>query len=173
MIKIMRFLAPFCSYFLLYCSSSSLALAIESPADFLARIYDTYSHDGSETVFLGRTDEGRIASKKFISVLEEDAALTPPGDIGFLGYDPLCQCQDYQELIVTEIRILFNDGKASHAAVTFHPFKDEKYTITTRVNLVVENGRWFIDDILDAGQNSIREAIAASNLEQRSNRSNN
>ena len=123
--------------------------------------------------FLGERMKEGLRQKKFISVLEEDAALTPPGDIGFLGYDPLCQCQDYQELIVTEIRILFNDGKASHAAVTFHPFKDEKYTITTRVNLVVENGRWFIDDILDAGQNSIREAIAASNLEQRSNRSNN
>lgn len=169
----MRFLAQLCFYFLLFFSSPYLALAIEPPADFLARIYDTYSHDGSETVFIARTDEGRIASKKFISVLKEDAALTPPGDIGFLGYDPLCQCQDYQELIVTEIRILSNNGKASHAAVTFHPFKDEKYTITTRIHLIAENGGWFIDDILDAGQNSIREAIAASNQEQRSHRSNN
>lgn len=159
----MRVFALFCFSLLSFAAFTQPALAIENPSVFLARIYDTFSHDDLSTPPLGGHGPQRIASKKFIAMLDEDQALTSPGDMGFLDANPLCQCQDYQNLVVTKITILSNDNKKAHATVDFRAFRDSSSATTTTFNLVVENGQWFIDDIFDSDQNSVRNAIDANN----------
>lgn len=159
----MRFLALLCFCLLSFAALPQPALAIENPSAFLARIYATYSHDDVSVAFISQTGPKRIASKKFIAVLAEDQALTLPGDIGYLDADPICQCQDYQNLVVKNINILSNDNKKSHATVTFRAFSDSNLTTTTGFDLVAENGQWFIDDIFDTNQQSVRHAIDANN----------
>ncbi|WP_191091596.1 DUF3828 domain-containing protein [Affinibrenneria salicis] len=139
------------------------ALAIEDPSAFLKRIYAAYGSDDLSPVPIDRTGPERIASKRFMAVLQEDQALTLPGDQGYLDYDPICQCQDYQNLVVTNITILANDNKKSRATVTYRAFNDDSDMVTTTFNLVAENGHWFIDDIFDASQASVRDDIDANN----------
>lgn len=159
----MRVFALFCFSLLSFAACTQPALAIENPGAFLQRIYGTFSNDDLSTPPLGGHGPQRIASKKFIAVLDEDQELTSPGNMGFLGANPICQCQDYQNLVVTKITILSNDSKKVHAAVTFRAFIDSNRAATTTFNLVVENGQWFIDDIFDSDQNSVRDAIDANN----------
>ncbi|HGM5492134.1 TPA: DUF3828 domain-containing protein [Serratia fonticola] len=164
----MRVLALLCFSFLSFAAFPQPTLTIENPSAFLARIYDTFSHDDLSAAFIGETGPKRIASKEFIAVLEEDQALTLPGDMGYLDANPICQCQDYQNLVVTKISILSNENKKSHATVTFRAFSDSTRVTTTTFNLVVENGQWFIDDIFDADQTSVRNAIDENNKSLRS-----
>ena len=159
----MRVFSMFCFSLLSFAAFTQPALAIEDPSAFLQRIYSTFSNDDLSTPPLGGHGPQRIASKNFIAVLDEDQELTSPGNIGFLDANPICQCQDYQNLVVTKITILSNDNKTAHAAVTFRAFSDNSSTTTTTFNLVVENGRWFIEDIFDSDQNSVRDAIDANN----------
>ena len=162
----MRFFL-FCFSLLSFAAYPQPKPAIEDPSAFLARIYDTFSHDDLSSAFIGEHGPKRIASKAFIAVLDEDQALTLPGDMGYLDANPICQCQDYENLVVTKIAILSNDNQQSQATVTFRAFSDDSSTITTGFNLVAENGQWFIDDIFDASQASIRDAIDANNKAQR------
>lgn len=159
----MRVFALLCFTLLSFTAFPQSASAIENPSDFLARIYATYSHDDVSATYISETGPKRIASKEFLAVLEEDQALTLPGDISYLDTDPICKCQDYQNLVVTNINILSNDNKKSHVAVTFRAFSDVSLTTTTVFDLVAKNGQWFIDDIFDANQQSIRDAIDANN----------
>lgn len=159
----MRVFALFCFSLFSFAALPQPTLAIENPSTFLARIYDTYSHDDISAAFIGETGPKRIASERFIAVLEEDQALTLPGDMGYLDADPICQCQDYQNLVVTKINILSNDDKQAHAAVTFRTFSDASHTTTTTFNLVVENGQWFIDDIFGADKKSVRDTVDENN----------
>ena len=159
----MRVLALFCFSLLSFATFSQPTLAVENPSVFLQRIYDTYRNDDLSTPHLGGHGPQRIASQAFIAVLDEDQALTLPGDMGFLGADPICQCQDYQNLVVTKIAVLANDNQKAHATVTFRAFSDDSSTITTGFNLVAENGQWFIDDIFDTDQNSVRNAVDNNN----------
>ncbi|MFT2789939.1 DUF3828 domain-containing protein [Serratia sp. T13T92] len=159
----MRTFALLCFFLLSFAALTQSASATENPSNFLARIYAIYGHDEVTAAFIGETGPKRIASKQFIAVLEEDQALTLPGDMGYLDADPICQCQDYQNLVVTDINILSNDNKKSHATVTFRAFRDSNLTTTTEFDLVAENGQWFIDDIFDTNQQSVRHAIDANN----------
>ena len=163
----MRAFFLFCFSLLTFTLFPQSALAMEDPSAFLMRIYAPYGSDDLSPVPIDRTGSERIASKRFMAVLQEDQILTSPGDQGYLGYDPICQCQDYQNLVVTNITILANDNKKSRATVSFRPFNDDSGMVITRFNLVAENGHWFIDDIFDARQESIRDAIDANNKAQR------
>lgn len=158
----MRFFL-FCLSLLSFAAYPQPKPTIEDPSAFLARIYDTFSHDDLSTGFIGEHGPKRIASKAFIAVLDEDQALTLPGDMGYLDANPICQCQDYENLVVTKIVILSNDNQKSQATVTFRAFSNDSSTITTRFNLVAENGQWFIDDIFDTDQNSVRKAVDDNN----------
>ncbi|CND44770.1 DUF3828 domain-containing protein [Yersinia pseudotuberculosis] len=159
----MRVFCLFCFSLLSFTFFPQTALAMEDPSAFLKRIYAPYGSDDLSPVPIDRTEPERIVSKRFMAVLQEDQALTLPGDQGYLGYDPICQCQDYQDLVVTNITILANDNKKSQATVTSRAFIDGSGTVTTTFNLVAEDGHWFIDDIFDASQASIRDAIDANN----------
>ncbi|WP_025123565.1 MULTISPECIES: DUF3828 domain-containing protein [unclassified Serratia (in: enterobacteria)] len=158
----MRFFL-FCFSLLSFAAYPQSKPAIEDPSAFLARIYDTFSHDDLSSAFIGEHGPKRIASKAFIAVLDEDQALTLPGDMGYLDANPICQCQDYENLVVTKITILSNYNNKAHAAVTFRAFSDSSSTATTTFDLVAENGQWFIDDLFDDDQNSVRNAIDENN----------
>jgi len=141
---------------------SHCSLAIENPVMFLNRIYDGYSNDGFSVPAIDQTGQQRIASSRFIGVLKEGQELTLPGD-AFLDYDPICQCQDYQNLVVTNITVLFNNEKFSHVSVTLRPFSTNSDSVTVTFNLVSENAKWYIDDIFDVNGKSVRDAIDADN----------
>lgn len=160
----MRIFRLFYYFFLLSVMMPLSAYASEEPRDFLVRLYNAYSGDDAKDVyFLGATGQKRIASKGFIAVLEEEQELTLPGDMGYLDHDPLCQCQDYQGLVINNIIIFSNDNKKARAAVTFRAFGDSNIVATTTFNLIAENGRWFIDDIFENDQRSVRGIIDKNN----------
>ncbi len=103
-----------------------------------------------------------------------DALLDADGEaaqgVGYLGADPICDCQDWMNLRVTALTVTSTGPDSADAAVTFVNGDDSKSTAEV-LKLVRENGAWKVDDIVYGqghsmmGQPNLREGVAASTAE--------
>jgi hypothetical protein len=85
-----------------------------------------------------------------------------------LNYDPICGCQDYDNLVLEQVDIVPHDSQHDDAVVRFRPFSDGPETVTRR-SLVDENGCWLIDDIVNETQ-SLYQGIKEYNRERQRKR---
>ncbi len=60
-------------------------------------IYQNYKSDATAPYF-GETGERAITSARIQQALTLNDNLTLPGNIGWLDYDPVCDCQDFGDL---------------------------------------------------------------------------
>jgi len=87
--------------------------------------------------------------------------------IGYLGADPICDCQDWINLRVTSLVMTSTGADSANAAVTFVMGDDAKTTAET-LKLVRENGIWKVDDIVYGqghslvGEPPLKQGVAAS-----------
>ena len=88
--------------------------------------------------------------------------LTLPGNIGWLDYDPVCDCQDFGDLVLESVAITQTDADHADAVVRFRIFKDDKEKTTQTLKMVAENGRWVIDDIV-SNHGSVLQAVNSEN----------
>ncbi|POP43577.1 hypothetical protein CHU32_14475 [Superficieibacter electus] len=114
-----------------------------SPEQTVRQIYQSYAR-GAESVYFGNA----IVSARMNQTLQLDYQLTPPGDQGGLGYDPLCQCQDFDDLVLEKVVITQQDATHADATVRFRPFREGDTRITQTLKLAAEGNRWRIDDVL-------------------------
>ena len=112
---------------------------------------------------LAEPERSRLFSRRFASLWAEDERFArATGDIGNVvgDHDVLIQAQDHDETTLGDLRLSLSSRSPARAVVTatFHVFRHEPPRVI-RLVLVVEGGRWVIDDILHEGR-SVAEALA-------------
>lgn len=124
-------------------------------------IYQNYKSDATAPYF-GETGERAITSARIQQALTLNDNLTLPGNIGWLDYDPVCDCQDFGDLVLESVAITQTDADHADAVVRFRIFKDDKEKTTQTLKMVAENGRWVIDDIV-SNHGSVLQAVNSEN----------
>ena len=82
-------------------------------------IYQNYKSDATAPYF-GETGERAITSARIQQALTLNDNLTLPGNIGWLDYDPVCDCQDFGDLVLESVAITQTD--ADHADAWICPY---------------------------------------------------
>ncbi|MGK9175993.1 YbjP/YqhG family protein [Yokenella regensburgei] len=150
-----------CLALLIVCSFSVFG---QSPQRSVELLYQHYANNAPGVVFDASGQE-QIISGRLMKVVAEDQKLTAQGDVGYLNYDPVCSCQDYDNLVLEQVDIVTHDPQHVDAVVRFRPFSDGPETVTQTLVLVDENGRWLIDDIVNE-TSSLYEGMKAYNRER-------
>lgn len=127
-----------------YAQAQSPTLTAEQA---VREIYAKYKGIAREPYF-GETGEQALTSLRMQESIALNNNLTLPGNIGSLDYDPICDCQDYGELVLENIVITQTDASHADAVVHFRLFKDDKEKIMQTLKMVAEKGHWVIDDII-------------------------
>lgn len=130
---------------LIVCSFSAFGL---SPKRSVEQLYQHYANNAPGVIFEATGSE-QIISSRLMQVVKEDQKLTPEGNVGYLDGDPLCDCQEYGNLVLEHVDIVAKDARHVDAIVRFRRFDDNPETVTQTLVLVNENGRWLIDDIVN------------------------
>ena len=89
--------------------------------------------------------------------------------VGYLGADPICDCQDWMNLQLTAVTITSTGADTADAAVVFVNGDGQGGTPTAEtLKLVRENGAWKVDDIVYgqghsmAGEAPLKQGVVAS-----------
>lgn len=89
--------------------------------------------------------------------------------VGYLGADPICDCQDWMDLQLTSVTITPTGADSADAAVVFVNGQGQGGTPTAEtLKLVRQSGAWKIDDIVYgqghsmAGEAPLKQGVAAS-----------
>ena len=98
-------------------------------------IYQNYKSDATAPYF-GETGERAITSARIQQALTLNDNLTLPGNIGWLDYDPVCDCQDFGDLVLESVAITQTDADHADAVVRFRIFKDDKEKTTQTLKMV-------------------------------------
>jgi Protein of unknown function (DUF3828) len=107
---------------------------------FVIGLYDAYARDpGPDYAGAGAKS---VFSSKLLDLLHRDAALTPPGEVGALDGDPICDCQDYR---IAEVRVRISGSPdVATAAVAFTNYGQPR---SLTLDLVREPGGWRVADV--------------------------
>ncbi|EPX7408539.1 DUF3828 domain-containing protein [Cronobacter dublinensis] len=155
---------------MLFFSASALAQGAEqTPTQFLKALYQSYSK-GNEPVDFTSQGEKQILSDRLLKLVNEDTRLAG-GEVGFLDYDPICYCQDWDDLAVDKINVTNSDAAHAKATVTFRPFRSSPDATTQSFALINEKGRWRIDDIMN-GNGSLSQSLQESSKQLRADSAN-
>ncbi|MGR7196966.1 DUF3828 domain-containing protein [Klebsiella aerogenes] len=128
----------------------------------IRQIYQSYAEDSQTPVAFSDMSEKSIISSRMKKALRKSELFILPGDIGILDFDPICACQDYQDLRIESIRIIDESTRHARAEVRFRPFKENNDSTTLTLDMVAENNRWLVDDVINEGS-SIYQEIDTSN----------
>ena len=100
-------------------------------------IYQNYKSDATAPYF-GETGERAITSARIQQALTLNDNLTLPGNIGWLDYDPVCDCQDFGDLVLESVAITQTDADHADAIVRFRIFQDDKEKTSQTLKMVAE-----------------------------------
>jgi len=119
-----------------------------SPEQTVRQLYQAYGQDSaSPPPYFGNIGEKAIISTHMQNAVALNHQLTLRGDANWPDSDPLCECQDYENLVLESVAIKPVDETHVNAVVRFRPFADSDERVTQTLMLVAENDRWLIDDI--------------------------
>ena len=127
----------------IFSTFSSVTSATDSLEYTIRQIYQPYIESTPVATF-----GGAMVSARMGQALTLDERLTLPGDMGWLGYDPICNCQDFDNLVLENVAITRKDASHAEATVRFRPFRDRSESVTQTLSMMMENHRWVIDDII-------------------------
>jgi hypothetical protein len=113
----------------------------ESARTFTLRLYEAYRSGSPD--YLGR-DARRTFAPALLALMERDRAKTPPGDVGILDGDPVCDCQDAGGVRATSVWVVPAGPTRARARVTLR-FPSE--TRVLELDLVSIRGEWRIADV--------------------------
>jgi hypothetical protein len=130
--------------------------------------------DGGNFVYQEPKDRTRWLTKSLAALWNVEETKTPKGDETPPGFDPVSNSQDPKVLNV-KIVLEKSDGKTATVAASFDSWSrgltreeqdrnppDPRDRITVRYDMILENGRWKIDDIrglTDGKEWSVRAII--------------
>lgn len=134
----------------------------QSPEAFVRALFASYS-DGADAT--GPENQWSAETQALLDANAEAAE-----GVGYLGADPICDCQDWQNLQLTSVTVTPTGADAADAAVVFvnGVGLPGSSPIAETLKLVRENGAWKIDDIVYvqghslAGQPPLKQGVPAS-----------
>lgn len=130
-------LALLASSLLLGLSSIAMAQSYDTPEALLEAFYEPYfTGDFAE-------DDTQFRSAALQALYDADAANTPAGEMGALGFDPYVDGQDFliEDFSIDAVAI---EGDTAIADVSFTNFGEPR---ELTYDLVLEDGGWRIDDV--------------------------
>lgn len=138
---------------------ASPAAAAETAEAFVSRIYDEFTSVNGP--YLGIEE---VYSQRVVKLIEADNDAAR-GEVGYLDFNPLCQCQDAKNFMASyDVKVT---GSTALAAVKYsNMMKPSQLTL----KLVKEKGEWRVDDVVSRGksmQQGLRRSTAAMLKEKR------
>jgi hypothetical protein len=137
---------------------------LNSARTFVAQLYSHYPQreGGPEFDPVGRS-AGTVFDPALVALIRKDARRTPPGDVGAIDGDPICDCQDDGGLSV-KIDAIRSTGPSQAAAFVDLRFGEASPPETRRLelDLVVVQGRWRVHDIRTKDTPSLRAYLIRS-----------
>jgi hypothetical protein len=124
---------------------------------FVRHLYSEYTtpakHNSPD--FLGR--EMTLAfSPALVRIIRAEMRKTPKGDVGKIDGDPICNCQDWENLSIAKLDIEKNSDAAATANVVI---KNMDATSSLKMLLVWTPQGWRIDDISTADTPSYKKYL--------------
>ena len=145
-------------------TSPSHAADLNSARVFVTQLYSHYPQreGGPEFDPVGRS-AGAVFDPNLVALIRKDARRTPPGDVGAIDGDPICDCQDDGGLSVT-INAIRSTGPSHAAAFVDLRFGEASPPETSRLelDLVVVQGQWRVHDIRTKDTPSFRAYLIRS-----------
>jgi hypothetical protein len=131
-------LAAFAAGLFLALAGVSAAQPFETPEALLEAFYEPYftgEFDAEESVF---------RSQALQALYDNDAEITPDGEVGAISFDPYIDGQDF-EITEFDIGAAGIAGDYASVDVTFLNFGEPRSLV---YELVLEDGGWKIDDVV-------------------------
>ena len=116
---------------------------------FVAGLYAAYAKAPGPD-YVGR-QAGEVFSPTLLDLMRREAAHTPPGDVGALDGDPICNCQDF-EITAVQVTVKPAGKDKAQADVAFLNFGGKQ---SVKLDLVFVGGRWRVDDVHADGTPSL------------------
>lgn len=144
--------------------AAAVSADAEGAEAFVRELYAAYHDDPN--IQSGRTDA--VWSARTRALWDENFEAAE--GVGYLGFDPICACQDWLKLSVTELAVTSTGADRADAAVVFVNGEPPQ-TVRQTLKLVREDGQWAVDDIVwgeghvQAGQPNMVEGLIASTAE--------
>ena len=124
--------------FVLALTSIVAAQPYETPDALIEAFYQSYFNDS----FL--EDESQFRSAALQALYDNDAQITPEGEMGAISFDPYIDGQDY-DITKFEMGAAGIAGDYASIDVTFNNFGEPR---SLTYELVREDGGWKIDDVV-------------------------
>lgn len=135
----------------------------EGAEAFVRALYAPYEADGD-------TDHVPEIWSARTRALWADNVRAAEGEQGYMGADPICACQDFDQFQLTSVVVTPTAPDRADAAVVFVAFAGSEPTRQT-LKLVREDGAWRIDDVvwgpghMMTGEPPMAEGLVASTAE--------
>jgi hypothetical protein len=137
---------------LLYAKTDSAAYAYK----FVYNLYSNYQNGNNNFRFDGpRADT--IFSSELLKLIRLDEKLAN-GEVGYLGSDPICNCQDPEGFKLLKIAI----DKKTDATYAEVKYKISATGMSLLLKLEEKNGKWLISDIVSPKKHSLFEFLSKS-----------
>jgi hypothetical protein len=133
---------------------SANAQTLDEARAFVRGLYAAY--EASDPDYLGRNAEKTFAPD-LLALIRRDAATAPPGEVGILDGDPICDCQDYSEIELKRLNVGRAGQGRARAEVSLH-FPGE--TRSMRLDLVAVGGQWRVADVHTSATPSLVKLLA-------------
>jgi hypothetical protein len=139
----------------------TVAQTTQQAETFVRDIYKQYDiADSMQSPDFTRSKASSVFSPSIVQLLRRDQRNTPKGDEGKLGADPICDCQDFQNLKITALLITKDTEPSAIATLTVEVFaNDPSSTKTIRLHLIWTKQGWRIDDIETKKTPSLRKLL--------------
>lgn len=127
--------------FLALCTTVPAAGQTPSGAEaFVTGLYRAYAHEPGPD-YVGAGAKATFATG-LLDLMRRDAALTPPGEVGVLDGDPICDCQDYK---IADVQVRISGSPiAATASVAFTNYGQPR---SLTLDLVREPAGWRVADV--------------------------
>ena len=137
---------------LLPLAATATHAAAQSPDDFLKHLYDGYAPGKTPLAFV-YPQARSFVDASMLALLQHDEKMSK-GEVGALDYDPICQCQDWQDLKVISVHTKMLAPDHATGDVTFTNTHDKPQTV--HYDLVLVKGAWLIHDLGDKATPSLQ-----------------
>jgi hypothetical protein len=124
--------------FVLALTSIVAAQPYETPDALIEAFYQSYFNDSFPE------DESQFRSAALQALYDNDAQITPEGEMGAISFDPYIDGQDY-DITEFEMGAAGIAGDYASIDVTFNNFGEPR---SLTYELVREDGGWKIDDVV-------------------------
>ena len=141
------------------------AQTAEQADAFVHNVYAHYERWAAEkSTSSGQSfKEAALYSPALIDLMRKDQKAAD-GEVGFIDYDPVCNCQDFDGLKVAEMHIAKTGEKTASGTVSLK-FGGEPRLVKLQLMLVWTANGWRIDDIKTSDTPSLQAALKQSTRE--------